>query len=258
MGAPPSRDNHLVVGEGRHRRASPLPTGNLRIVSWNIQFGVQIDAATSLLAQHHELRDADLVLLQEMDEDGTARIGEALGLDYVYGAPGKHAQSGRDFGNAVLSRWPIGRPEVTTLSHQAVVRGQARVLVSTHVDIGSERIFVGSVHTEVPSLGPTKRRRQFDEVVETARRWEGRRLVVGGDFNTVTGRGRRVLERKFGEIGASRVSAQAGPSLRHSGQEFTLDHVFTRGLEPLAAGVITGSDASDHRPLWVDMAIAAQ
>ncbi len=175
-------------------------------------------------------------------------------FDYVYGAPGVHPQLGRDFG-AVLARWPLGRPEVLSLSHHAAVRGQARVLVTTPMDIGAERVLVGSVHTEVPSLGSTKRRRQFDEIALAAGEWRWERLVIGGDFNTVTPRGVRVLTDRFAAIGAARVSADAGPSLRRSGREFTLDHVFARGWEPLAAGVIAGITASDHRPLWVELQI---
>ena len=244
-----------MIGEGRHRRSSPGSPRSIKVVSWNIQFGVQIDAATRLLSEHDQLRNADLLLLQEMDEAGTARIAEALELDYVYGAPGVHPQSGRDFGNAVLARWPLGGPEVFSLSHQSAVRGQARVLVTTPMDIGAEHVLVGSVHTEVPSLGSTKRRRQFDEIALAAGDRRERRLIVGGDFNTVTPRGVRVLADKFAAIGAVRVSADAGPSLRRSGKEFMLDHVFARGWELLAAGVVLGSDASDHRPLWVDLRI---
>ncbi|MFW2383562.1 MAG: endonuclease/exonuclease/phosphatase family protein, partial [Acidimicrobiales bacterium] len=248
-GSPPI--DGMVVGRGHYRTASPHPTDSLNVVSWNIRFGVRIEAAAQLLNEHEELRNADIVLLQEMDEAGTDRIAEVLGLDYVYGAPGVHQQSGRDFGNAVLARWPLGRPEVYRLPHQSAVRGQARVLVAASVDTGGGPMLVGSVHTEVPSLSSPKRRRQFDEIAVAATRWEGKPLVIGGDFNTMTSRGIRTLTDRLSVVGATRVSANSGPSLRRGGQEFTLDHVFARGWEPLATGVVHGSEASDHRPLWV-------
>lgn len=246
-------DSGLIVGHGRYCTTPPTPGGSIKVVSWNIQFGVQTETASRLLSEHDELRNADLVLLQEMDETGTAWIAEALGLDYVYGAPGVHPQSGRDFGNAVLARWPLGRPEVFLLPYKALLRGQTRVLVTTAMDLGDERVLVGSVHTEIPSLGSAKRHRQFDEISAAAGRWTGRRLVIGGDFNTLTSRGIRTLSERLSVIGASRVSANSGPTLRRRRREFTLDHVFARGWQPLATGVVAGSEASDHWPLWVEL-----
>ncbi|MBT8239746.1 MAG: endonuclease/exonuclease/phosphatase family protein [Acidimicrobiia bacterium] len=249
-----STDSDLVVGQGRYCASSPEPTGSIKVVSWNIQFGVEVEAAIELLSEHDQLRDPDVVLLQEMDEAGTNHIAQALGYDYVYGAPGVHQLSGRDFGNSVLARWPLGQPEVFRLPHRAAFRGQNRVLVTTYLSMGEERVLVGSVHTEVPSLSSPKRRRQFDEIAMAVGKWEGGRLLLGGDFNTMTSRGIRTLTDRLSVIGAARVSAASGPSLRRSGQEFTLDHIFARGWEPLAAGVVAGSGASDHRPVWVRLA----
>lgn len=247
------QEQDLIIGAGRYRRSAPTPPKSLRVVSWNIQFGVEIDAAIELLRTTSELQDPDVVLLQEMDEVGTSRIAEMLELDYVYGAPGPHAQSGRDFGNAVLSPWPMSAPEVLRLPHQAAFRGQERVLVRTTADIDGERVHLGSVHTEVPSLSSPKRRRQFEAIARQATESSDEPFIVGGDFNTLTSRGVEVVTARFVTTGATRVSAGAGPSLRRGGQEFTLDHVFARGMSPLATGVIHGSAASDHRPLWVEL-----
>ena len=52
----------------------------LRVVTFNIQYSVEIDKAIRLFKSAPELRDADFVLLQEMDEDGVRRIADALSL----------------------------------------------------------------------------------------------------------------------------------------------------------------------------------
>ena len=248
-----SRQQNLIVGAGRYRRSAPTPSQSLRVVSWNIRFGVEIDAAIELLRTTSELQNPDVVLLQEMDEAGTSRIAEMLELDYVYGAPGPHAQSGRDFGNAVLSPWPMSTPEVLRLPHQSAFRGQERVLVRTTAEIDGEPVHLGSVHTEVPSLSSPKRRRQFEAIAQQATESSSDPFIIGGDFNTLTSRGVELVTARFTTIGAVRVSAGAGPSLRRGGQEFTLDHMFARGMSPLATGVVHGSAASDHRPLWVEL-----
>jgi endonuclease/exonuclease/phosphatase family metal-dependent hydrolase len=239
-----------VVHQGRNRSTTPPFAGSIRVVSWNIQFGIEVDAAANALVGHPNLRDADIILLQEMDEVGVAHLAGSLALNYVYASPGLHQQSGRHFGNAVLSPWPIGEPDVISLPHKAGVRGQSRLLVKTRVDLGPHVIDAASVHTEVPSMSSTKRLRQYDEIAGVAHRRAGP-LIVGGDFNTVTRRGIRALTERMGVVGAVRVSAGAGPTLRRSGKEFALDHIFARGLPGVATGVVHGNDASDHRPLWV-------
>jgi endonuclease/exonuclease/phosphatase (EEP) superfamily protein YafD len=243
----------LTVRQGQYGPSAPRSTGMVRVVSWNIQFGVEVDAAALALAEHPHLRDADIILLQEMDEVGTARLAELLSLNFVYAAPGVHQQTGRNFGNAVLAPWPLGEPKAVLLPHKASVRGQSRVLVLTEVMVSGRAIDAGSVHTEVPSMGSAKRLRQFDEIAAAAARRVAARAIVGGDFNTVSRRGIAALTERMGAVGAVRVSTGAGTTLRRSGQEFTLDHIFARGLEPVATGVVTGSMASDHRPLWVTL-----
>ena len=114
-------------------------------------------------------------------------------------------------------------------------------------------IDVGSVHTEVPSLSSPKRLRQFDQIGLSARSWVSERLIVGGDFNTITRRGVRAVAERMAAVGANRATEGLGPTLRRTGRDFSLDHVFVRGLDRVAAGVVTGSDASDHRPIWVTL-----
>ena len=198
-----------------------------------------------------ELRSADIVLLQEMDEVGTETIARTVGLNHVFASSGVHARTGRHFGNAVLSRWPLSDPDVVMLSHRSAVQGQDRIAVRATVSIGSTDVDACSVHTEVSSLSPPKRRRQFEEIAEAAERWAPERLIVGGDFNTLTGRGVAIVTERMRRIGADRVSAGAGTTLRRAGREFTLDHVYARGVTPLDRGVVRGLPASDHRPLWV-------
>ena len=79
----------------------------LRIVSFNIEFALRVDSAIALLERDSALRGADVVLLQEMDDAGTRRIAERLGLSYRYYQATFHLKYRRDVGNAILSRWPI-------------------------------------------------------------------------------------------------------------------------------------------------------
>src|SRR4051794_8926930 len=79
----------------------------LRVVTFNVKFSIHPELAGELLARNDSLRHADVVLLQEMDERGVAMIADSLGMGYVYYPASLHPKTHRDFGNAILSRWPL-------------------------------------------------------------------------------------------------------------------------------------------------------
>jgi endonuclease/exonuclease/phosphatase family metal-dependent hydrolase len=84
-----------------------LPGDHFKVVNWNIKFGEKIDKAIEAFRDVEALKNADLILLQEMDEDGVKRIAYDLGLNYVYYPASIHDRTGRAFGNAILARWPM-------------------------------------------------------------------------------------------------------------------------------------------------------
>ena len=223
----------------------------LLVVSWNVQFGVEAAAAAAALLESPQLRDADLILLQEMDEQGTELVARTVGLEYVYVPASVHPQTGRNFGNAVLSRWPLTDPGVVSLPYTSAVQGQSRQVVHAVAHVGPVRIRACSVHTEVATLSPAKRRRQFAAIGDVTRAGQDELLVIGGDFNTLTRRGIEAVTSRLASIGAGRATEGAGPTLRRGGREFSLDHIYARSLTPMSCGVVAGLGASDHRPLWV-------
>src|SRR5262245_61890875 len=83
------------------------PATGLLVVTFNVRFAQQIDRTEELFRKDDHLRGATVVALQEMDAPGTERLARELGYDYVYYPSALHPQTSRDFGNAVLSRWPI-------------------------------------------------------------------------------------------------------------------------------------------------------
>ena len=82
----------------------------LRVVTFNLKWGREIDRAAELFSRPGPLRDADLVVLQEMDQPGTERLARALGVSYVYVPSAVHPEPKQDFGVALLSPWPLEEP----------------------------------------------------------------------------------------------------------------------------------------------------
>lgn len=219
------------------------------IVTFNIKFGDEYRLAADELASDPQLSRADILLLQEMDARGTDAIAERLSMNYVY-YPGSVHENGRDFGNAVLSRWPIVDDAKHILPHRNPTDGRIRVCVQATVATPLGEVSAYSVHNETPWLGPRARLEQAQAVLDHAAS-SGVTSVVGGDFNTsdpgsvddtVT------LFRSAGFDWASEGSGDTAGSL-------TLDHIFVRQLAPLGAGTVS-TRASDHRPQWAQVELA--
>jgi endonuclease/exonuclease/phosphatase family metal-dependent hydrolase len=223
------------------------------VVSWNIQYGIETARAAAELLGRDETRGADVILLQEMDERGTASIAETMSANYAYTSPAPHEHTGRDFGNAIVTPWPIRSSTEIPLPHMASVSGQPRSATQALVGVGDIDVSVYSVHTEIPSLRLPRRIEQFDTVAADVRRRGHSHVVVGGDFNTVTGRGAKALAASMATAGLRRVSLDDSRSYRRLGRDLMLDHVFGWGFEVIAAGVVETTEASDHLPLWVDL-----
>lgn len=223
----------------------------MRVVSWNIQFGLAASTAADELTEHPDLRGADIVLLQEMDEVGTRLIADALGFEYVFNSAGPHATTGREFGNAVLSRWGLRDDAEIPLPHVAPVKGQARSATRAVVDVGGRSIVAYSVHTEVPTLRLVRRIEQFAAVTADVLTRDEVHVIVGGDFNTVTSRGVDALTAAMESAGLGRLSSRE-PSYRSRGA-LVLDHIFGSGFRVVERGTAVGTEASDHDPIWVEV-----
>ncbi|HET9234954.1 MAG TPA: endonuclease/exonuclease/phosphatase family protein, partial [Candidatus Eisenbacteria bacterium] len=199
------------------------------------------DKATDVLFKTPELRDADVIALQEMDNEGVDRIAKALHMNAVYYAASMHPLSGKPFGPAILTRWPIEKGWKLLLPHQTHIRSQRRVATGAMLRVGSHRVRVYSLHLEAPMrVREGKRRDQALAVIEDARDWAGP-VVVTGDLND------EFLGDLFEASGYAWATKGIGPTVG----PLSFDHVFTRNLGPvLAKGKADAHGASDHRPVW--------
>lgn len=231
--------------EGHYARSSPAArpaAAPLRIVTFNIKFAREIDRAVAVL-ESDSLRDADIVMLQEMDERGVDRIARALALNYAYYPASVHPGTGRYFGPAVLSRWPIERSWKLLLPHEGWGRRQRRTATAALVRANGVRVLAYAVHLETPiRLSEAGRRDQARAVMRDARRHAGP-VVIAGDFNS------QAIGPVFEAAGYRWATRRVGPSV----SVFAWDHIFARGVLPAAgrAGVVREvRGASDHRPVW--------
>lgn len=225
--------------------AGQKPEPTVKVVSFNIKFSRRIIRAIQLFRESEALRDADIIALQEMDETGTERIARALSLNYVYYPTAVHPRNRRNFGNAILSRWPLEGDVKILLPHHQGFRKLQRIAVGATVRVGELSVRAYSVHLEAPGgISGAQRQAQVAAVLEDAGRGFTH-VVVAGDFNN-----RGIVAESFEKAGFTWLTHGLGSTIRG----FAWDHLFVKGLrlrdEASVGAVKDTRGASDHRPVW--------
>jgi len=242
--------NYLQPDGPRYRGGVPIATQPERlrgdtfcVVSFNIQNGVHIDSALAVFESTSELRDPDVVMLQEVDQAGTERIARALRMAYVYYPAEFRNNIKRDWGNAVLSRWPIVQDRKIVLPHIGFLAKTMRAATAATIMVGAMPLRLYSTHLgTVYNVLASGRRDQLRAILNDADAYDF--VIIAGDMNSSSV---GVVARQAGYFWPT----QTIPKTNVSGR---LDHVFTKGLfvpETHAAGTVADNHhASDHKPVW--------
>lgn len=235
--------------EAQYAAESPPFSGLLTAVSYNINFGEFIDEA---LVDLSHIPQPDVVLLQEMDETGTDRMAHEMAMNYVYYPASIHKYE-NNFGNAILSRWPIVRTQKLILPRRHPANHQMRLAAKAKLDVGGTAVCVYCVHTEVYLTSRQYRREQIEAITNDINN-AGSHVIVGGDFNTVRRTSIRRLSEQFAQMGFIRASKGVGPTVKKLRiSPSAADHIFTRGMSVVQAGREKEINGSDHYPIWVQL-----
>lgn len=225
----------------------------VRVVSWNIEHGRDIDRAAEDLLAIDELCDADLLLIQEVDGEAAHVLGELVGMQAAYLDSPRHRATGREFGNAVLSPWPITDVATIPMPFVATLGGHQRAALTATVDLDGDPLVAYSIHVETVLLSLSRRSAQVAAVAAHASARPSADVVIGGDFNTASSRSISVFDRVMGDYGFDRLDDGAEPTFDRFGRSFRLDHLYGRGVERVSGGTAIDAGTSDHQPLWVTL-----
>ena len=244
------------VYTGDYGKTSRVTKDTIKVITFNIKYAEKIDQAIKELGKTEDLQDADLMLLQEMDTKGTKTIAQKLNYNYIFYPASVHSKNNRDFGNAILSKWPITDCWKVLLPHPSPLSGQRRIAATAKIKINKLEVFAYSVHTETVLLNHKKRISQADSIVTNVPH-ESKHVIVGGDFNTECDHSVNATERIFAQSGFSRPSKNVGRTAKVFGGLIPrqMDHIFTKGMTLFASGKLENTLASDHRPVWVELKI---
>lgn len=240
---------------GNFATETPDFDGSIRVVTFNIKLSEEIPQAIADLRRTPELLDADIILLQEMADDGVAEIAQRLNYNFVYYPASIHYKHGKNYGNAILSKWPMKDYKKIILPYEHPMNKQIRIAAIATILVDEYEILVYSVHTEMFWLGGKKKLDQVDSILRNvADHFEF--VVVGGDFNTNTDNGIRETENVFKQAGFLRASKDVGATSKGDPLgliDFELDHIFTKGFTSITSGKFEDVRSSDHYPVWVTL-----
>lgn len=244
--------------------------GRFTVVSFNVHFGLAAKTIASTL-RSNDMDGADIVLLQESNEEAATTAASELGMAFVYYPGAIHPRSRDLFGVAILSRWPIAGKRKIMLPDKSVVDGARKVAMAAVVEVQGVKVRIVNIHLQ-SGMMPLGFKEQIKSVMECAIEDEchndrdpeplpvARATVVGGDFNTWLGtlRGPLVdrmkryrLERVPGIRGTFSRSMSPDPPTRH-----TFDYFFaTPGTIAGPGRVGADRTGSDHFPIAAEFLV---
>ena len=181
-----------------------------RVLSWNLERGVELEGQIEACRTHPYLQDVDLFLLTETDV-GMARSGNLavaqtmareLGLYYAFApcylnlAKGSGVEfdvSGENelglHGNAVLSRYPLSSARaIPLLNGKDKMRGREKRLgnqtaLAVDVALPGLALTAVAVHLDAQSR-QSHRQKQMQDILDAL--GDVDRALIGGDWNTTT------------------------------------------------------------------------
>jgi len=238
--------------------SSPQPKSNatFRVMTYNIHHGEGLDGKVDLkrIARLIQSEGADIVALQEVDKgvartarrDLPAELAELTGMTCVFS--NNHTFQGGEYGNAVLSRFPVKRWQ--NLHYRMLRPNEQRGLLQLELDVHGRAIVFMTTHIDHRS-DDSERWDNVGEIESVVARHRGKPVIVCGDFNdTPDSRISRRLNETFDDTWA-RAGQGNGATYPAEAPQRRIDYLWiskTSSMVPLKAWV-PQSAASDHRPV---------
>jgi len=230
-----------------------MNAGFVRVMTWNIHGGVgtdgrfDIERITNTIKRH----EPDVIAIQEVDSRklvAGARSPFEL-LREAVGEHGIHAKSittaDGDYGQMLVSRWPLKASEVHDISH---ANREPRRAIETEVcaDAGSFRVIAAHL-----GLNLSERRFQVQRLLEIVKKHPTTTVMLG-DFNDWFWPGslRDAMRHEFPARTRHPTYPSRFPILR-------LDRVFCWPRQTLVRSFVDrdACHASDHLPVIADVAL---
>lgn len=249
-------DSEAPRYSGEYSDNQATSADSITVVSYNIQHALRIEQSMKDIESNEKTKKADIILLQEMDPGGVEKIARNLKYNYLYYPACRKPRRQKDFGNAILSKWPMSDFRKVILPHMSPVHKEKRIAAMSTVKIGDVEILACSVHTEFIQT-PGKKIDQVKYMTDSIATSQDH-VIIGGDFNTFLNYTLKSFDGNLDHAGFIRATNGIGwtagiDPLRFP--RFGIDHIYARGFNTVESGKLTTAKASDHIPVWAMLKI---
>jgi endonuclease/exonuclease/phosphatase family metal-dependent hydrolase len=257
---------HAVAGEPARVMWTLAPDRPRRVVTWNIERGIRLDAIQSLLQSF----DADVVLLQEVDRfcsrsddrDVARELAVHLRMNFVTAGEFQEIGEGRRgrpcvSGQAILSRLPIDDAATVRFEDQATLKwrlnpAQPRRGGRIALRARSGGVTFYSVHLESGGDEARRENQVRDILMDVPAGSEP--VIIGGDFNNIGDAASSMFD---GLRAAGFGNAMSADGLARGAARRPIDWIFAKRIRANAK-VVRAPDASDHDPVIAQTLVQQQ
>lgn len=231
---------------------------SIRVLTYNIHHGEGLDKKLDLhrIAQTILATRADIVALQEVDRgvgrsdrrDLPAELAALTDLEVHFER--NIAHQGGDYGNAVLSRFPIRERRNT---HFAMHRpGEQRGALQVTLDVGGRELVFLSTHLDA-TRDDAERVHSADQLGALVAGAAGRPLILSGDFNDTPGSRTHAKLKTFLTDTWEEIGQGPGATFPARAPAKRIDYVWFAGatLAPVSISV-PEAEGSDHLPVLAE------
>jgi endonuclease/exonuclease/phosphatase family metal-dependent hydrolase len=248
----------------------------LRVASYNIHAGAGADNRFDLARTTQALRalQADVIGLQEVDVHWAQRsewtdevriLADALGMRAFFAPiysldPPAAGEPRREYGVAILSRWPIVSAQDHLLTRLSTVTPNPTPTPMTGfpevvIEKQGARVHVYATHLDYRA-DPSVRRTQVAETLDILAEDAGRSRVLVGDFNAPPEAGELApLWSMLTDAWAAAPGAGSGSTYPALAPVKRIDYVTTSAEVAVVGTDVPVETASDHLPVVADLMV---
>jgi endonuclease/exonuclease/phosphatase family metal-dependent hydrolase len=247
----------------------------LHIISLNIHFGKKVESIAKKIKQNQNLKGADVIMLQEIEEhiwevkSRAKKLAELLDMQCTY-VPARKLNRLKHEGThglAILSKYPLSDVEVIPLKYfRLPYRPRKRIAVAATVRVGAQTVRLFNVHLDV-RLTKKQRAEQLRPVLAYIEAHGIDRAIIAGDFNTLSllwslgalptfyQNQKKYLDKFLQSFGFDIALPEKAITFDRALLRLSLDQIYTKGLSIQEAGIEHKLNISDHKPVWATVVI---
>lgn len=229
----------------------------LKFVSYNIAANPSTEMILGDLQKNSTLNDADFIVLQEVvspisKDDSTAKaLAAKLKMNFVFSP--NIVLWNQDYGNAILSKWPLVSMKKVYLPRSTKENCNQRSFIvgvyrTPHGDIQVASAHLSVIFSDTIWGRDNQRTAQFEVGLKRLNE-TNLPTFVAGDLNTAHPGGTSRLLKMTKNLGYA--NAQPKPGRTNKYHRFQLDRAFSRGgFTVVNSGIEYQAISSDHFPVW--------